>query len=91
MGATTKYTERKFLGVLPENPTKEQKRFHQKHEHAYLQGHERFRFGFETYVSEDGDTRYSRDENGQLISIWHLVQQQVTTDTEKKLLLTGKP
>lgn len=78
MPTTTKYTERRFLGVLPENPTKKQIRFHQKHERAYLKGYERFIFG------------YIQNSLGIRVPVWHNVKQEVIIDEEKRQKLKRK-
>jgi hypothetical protein len=91
MGKTTKYTERKFLGVLPENASKIEIRFHQKHEKAYLKGHEFFRFGYQREIDPDtGGIYTARDFNGHPIPLWHKVQQEVIVDEELKAKLTKK-
>jgi hypothetical protein len=89
MGKTTKYTERKFLGILPENPTKQDIRFHQKHERAYLKGWDRFRFGYEKETLENGTERTLTDANGP-IPVWYNVHQEVTENKELKAKLTGR-
>lgn len=90
MGKTTKYTERKFLGKLPENPTKEDIRFYQAHERAYLKGHDRFRFGYEKETLENGLEVTVHDHTGAPVPIWYAVMAEVTENKELKHLLTTK-
>lgn len=91
MGKTTKYTERKFLGTLPENPSKLDIRFHQKHEKAYLKGHKFFRFGYERSVDPvTGSVRTVRDFEGNPSPLWFPVKEQITINVELKEKLTKR-
>jgi hypothetical protein len=80
-----------FLGTLPENASKIEIRFHQKHEKAYLQGYEFFRFGYQRDIDpQTGNIYTARDFNGHPIPLWHKVQQVVIINKELKAKLTGK-